>query len=451
MAWTAEQIDELFRDSPPPQEQQSNGHDLTEQKFRTREAGVQDYRIQLLNNARFQKEHESGITRDQVEAAILEARTFPDSGVGPPPFLEMDEEEFRGLLSSVLTELYPIQLPSTRPGAGPPADPSQLYVDRMAIDAYEAHHIMVTDQRGYSVAGLLKQGCTMIVAGLMGSGKTTLATNLVRSWALGETFLGRDVIKANTLVVVSPKEYEAWAEIIGFWGIRGQIFLVESTKAHFKKPEETLQWFAYLMDKHSCSSFVLDTLFDFYGMPPNNSGDQNRIVMNEQSPLLQMVRERMWSGLVTGHPPKSEAQSQTPRDPEEAFGGHTAWTAQHRMRMVLRRNSGASGIITGKGGYGDEGILKEEMLLFDADTRLVSLGGPFANYLGQVAMAPVVDAISGWMSRAEIEKKLGKRKEWILAGLKAALKKGLVKPNGKKGRSAKYALSDEPGEQEDLF
>src|SRR5229473_8533542 len=114
----------------------------------------------------------------------------------------------------------------------------------------------------------------------------------------------------------------------------------------------------------------VDTLFDFFGMPPNISGDSNRIAMNEQSPLLQLVRDRNYSGLVTGHAPKSEAKAIDPRDPEEAFAGHTAWTAQHRMRMTIRRKSqGINAFITGRGGYGDKGILKEELLLFDKDTR----------------------------------------------------------------------------------
>ena len=109
--------------------------------------------------------------------------------------------------------------------------------------------------------------------------------------------------------------------------------------------------------------------------------------MNEQSPLLDVVRRNNWSGIPTGHSPKSEAQALVNRDPEEAFGGHTAWTAQHRMRAVIRRKSqGVNAFLTGRGGFGDRGLLKEEMLLFDEDTRLVRVGGPFAEYLGQTAL-----------------------------------------------------------------
>src|SRR5208337_4417545 len=101
-------------------------------------------------------------------------------------------------------------------------------------------------------------------------------------------------------------------------------------------------------------------------------------------PLLQMVRERNYSGLVTGHAPKSEAKAIDPRDPEESFGGHTAWTAQHRMRAAIRRKAqGVNTFLTGRGGYGDVGILKEELLNFDLATRLLALGGPFSEHLGE--------------------------------------------------------------------
>jgi hypothetical protein len=149
------------------------------------------------------------------------------------------------------------------------------------------------------------------------------------------------------------------ADTIGFWELKGLVFLVKSTAAHFDDRAKTVNWFDYTMKKHECRTFVLDTLFDFFGMPPNTSGDVNRIVMNEQTPLLELVRERGYSGLVLGHAPKSEAKAIDPRDPEESesFGGHTAWTAQHRMRMTMRRKSqGVNAFVTGRGGYGDQGI-----------------------------------------------------------------------------------------------
>jgi hypothetical protein len=196
---------------------------------------------------------------------------------------------------------------------------------------------------------------------------------------------------------------------------------------------------------------VLDTMFDFFGIPPNVRGDSNRIAMNEQSPLLDVVRRNNWSGIPTGHSPKSEAQAIIARDPEEAFAGHTAWTAQHRMRAVIRRKAkGVNAFITGRGGYGDTGILEEEMLLFDESTRLVSLGGKFASYLGEAALPSILEALSNgsWMGRSDLMKHTGKSKNWVYAGVKYGLKKGSIKWNGKGSRSAKYALPDEPDETE---
>jgi AAA domain len=284
----------------------------------------------------------------------------------------------------------------------------------------------------------------------MGAGKSTSAMNLARAWALGVPFLGRQCRQSKTLVVVSPKEFEAWAETVGFWGLKGLIYLVESNKAHFGDREAAVQWFDYLMGKDQCRTFVLDTLFDFFGMPPNTSGDSNRIVMNEQTPLLQLVRERNYSGLVTGHAPKSEAHAVDPRDPEEAFAGHTAWTAQHRMRMTLRRKSqGVNAFVTGRGGYGDKGILKEELLKFDEKTRLVSLGGLFSDHLGQAAMSSVVECLEqlGQLaSISQLEKEMGRGHRWIRPGLREGGKKGLVIVEGK-AKNTKYRRST-PAEEE---
>lgn len=179
---------------------------------------------------------------------------------------------------------------------------------------------------------------------------------------------------------MSPKEWEAWADTIYFWGLRQSIYLIESHKTHFESGTEQARWFEATMKELECQTFVLDTMFDFFGLPPKVTGDSNRIVMAEQTPLLDVVRRNGWSGIPTGHAPKSEAQAINPRDPEEAFGGHTAWTAQHRMRAVIRRKAkGVSSFLTGRAGFGDKGILEEEILSFDSKTRLVSLGGKFAN------------------------------------------------------------------------
>jgi hypothetical protein len=317
-----------------------------------------------------------GLSAQAIESAVL----IENAVKCIPP---MEIEEVRAIVAHATTQPDQKNFQPTNGQVPAIVDP---YEERQAIDAFAAYERMVGDNREYSVAGLCRDGCTMILSALIGAGKTTLAMNFARSWGLGVPILGRACRQSKTLVVVSPKEFEAWADTIGFWKLKGLIYLVESTKAHFAKSAETIDWFDYTMRKHDCRTFILDTLFDFFGMPPNTSGDSNRIAMNEQTPFLQMVRERNYSGLATGHAPKSEANAIAARDPEEAFGGHTAWTAQHRMRMSIRRKSqGVNAFITGRGGYGDEGILKEEMLLFNKETRLVSLGGLFSEYLGATA------------------------------------------------------------------
>lgn len=360
---------------------------------------------------------------------------------------EVDEElhALAGKAIEVFRNAYPAPVEYHLPSAGE--------IDRSPIDAYDAYTAMHADKREYSWNGLVREGCTMILSALMGSGKTTLSMNVTRGWALGEPVLDRACKPSNTLVVVSPKEWDAWADTIGFWGIKGKVFLISSLNVQFGNGPEQAEWFAHTMAELKCQTFVLDTLFDFFGIPPHNTGDANRMAMAEQVPLLEVVRMNGWSGIVTGHPPKSEAQAVVPRDPEESFGGHTAWSAQHRMRAVIyRKAKGASTFKTARGGYGDTGITEEHMLLFNEATRLVSLGGKFANYLGEIAMPVVVEALQagGWHGRSDLIRDTGKGKNFVYAGVKFGLKAGTIKWNQRGGRSAKYALPDEPDEQEQM-
>jgi hypothetical protein len=174
--------------------------------------------------------------------------------------------------------------------------------------------------------------------------------------------------------------------------------------------------------------------------------------MNEQTPLLQLTRERSYAGLVLGHAPKSEARATDPRDPEESFGGHTAWTAQHRMRMALRRKAqGVNAIITGKGGYGDQGILDEMLLLFDEASRTVSLGGRFSEHLGQAALPSVLEALRSLgtaVALSKLVKEMDRGEKWIRPGLREGRKQGLIQMDGK-GRATRYRLTEHAPEQED--
>jgi len=290
-----------------------------------------------------------------------------------------------------------------------------------------------------------------VLSALIGAGKSTFAMNLARAWGLGEPFLERQCRQSKTLVVVSPKEYEAWADTVGFWELKGLVYIVPSTAAHFNTHGQAADWFDYQMTNFSCRTFVLDTLFDFFGMPPNNSGDSNRIAMNEQTPLLQLVRERNYAGIVTGHAPKSEAKAIDPRDPEESFGGHTAWTAQHRMRMTIRRkSSGVNAFVTGRGGFGDKGILKEQLLVFNEATRLDSLGGLFSDHLGEAAMPSVVDCLREFgepVSMAKVIEAMGKGEKWVKAGMRTGRKMQLIDSDAVKGkRGSTYWLVEQQDE-----
>lgn len=364
----------------------------------------------------------------------------------------LDKRELEAIINEVLTQADQSGfVPAVLNGNGGP--PATIEIDRTPVDAFEAWQIIAADQRGYLWGGLLREGCTTVLSGPMGSGKTTLGMNFARSLALGEEFLGRACQQSKTLVVVSPKEYEAWADTIWFWQLRDQVFLLRSTQTHFEEGAGAqAQWFETTMKEGGFRAFVLDTLFDFFGMPPNARGDSNRIAMAEQTPILEVVNKNSWGGLVFGHTPKVEAQALVPRDPEESFAGHTAWTAQHRMRMVLRRKSAKSGmnaIMTGRGGHGDLGILEEHLLKYDPDTRLVTLGGKFSEYLGEAALAEVLDKLGqgGWFSRSELVTQTGKSKNWVHAGIKHGVKKGDIKWNGKGSRRSKYAQKDEPDEE----
>jgi len=358
------------------------------------------------------------------------------------------ETKIEHVLSSPNSNMF--QLAVNGNGAVPAEATS--YPDRQFLDAYAVYRKLIAEIREYPIEGLLLSGGTLAVSGLMGSGKTTFLANAARSLATTLPFLGRTVGPASRVVVIaSSKEYDNWCEIVGFWKLEDLIYVAPSVYAHFGDPRKTALWLDTEMQRLNARYFVADTLFDFFGTPDNGGGDENRKVMNEQAPLLEVVRTRRYSGLVGGHQPKNEAQAEYPRDPEEAFAGHTGWMAQHRMRISLRRKSkGYTAIISGRGGWGDTGLLDEQLLAYDPETRLIKLAGPFAQFLGRAALEPVIEALTRadrWCSRSEIEKETGKGKNFVLAGLKLAVKEGLAKDNGHQSRARKYALPNIPDEE----
>jgi hypothetical protein len=196
-------------------------------------------------------------------------------------------------------------------------------------------------------------------------------------------------------------------------------------------------------------------------MASNNTGDANRNALAEQTPLLEVINRNSWGLLAGGHTTKADVQAVVPREPEESFAGHTGWAAQHRMRMTIRRKSkGMFAFITGRGGYGDLGILEERLLLFDENQRLLTLGGKFSDYLGQTALPSILEALEnagGWATRSDLIKLTGKSKNWVHAAIKHGLKHGgpdngpALKWNGKERRGSRYALPDEPPEQAELL
>lgn len=466
-------LSSLSAASAPLSNGHSNGNGYTNGHYQPPPAVVAEAALKLwqgrllLNADAFLKDdpeyHKPIPARDLLEPLISDltqcVEMMRSDGKSPP--VELGEQDIKDEVERVArlaiehwanTLIWSKEtLPARREAIEPAALPVAEFEERAPIDAFVVWEGMKGEVREYALEGLIREGCTAVLSGLMGSGKTTLAMNISRAWALGEMVIGRQCKQSRTLVVVSPKEFEAWADTIGFWGLKSSIYIVESTKAHFGDPAMTVGWFDHWMRKLDCRTFVLDTLFDFFGMPPNRAGDSNRIAMNEQTPLLQCVREKSYAGLILGHAPKSEAKAIDPRDPEEAFGGHSAWTAQHRMRMTVRRKSqGVNAFITGRGGHGDRGILKEEMVLYDESTRLITLGGLFSEHMGSAAMPEIIDLLGQLGGVASVSKMVttsGKAEKWIRAGLKQACKQQLAIREGK-GRSTRYVLrghSDQDG------
>jgi hypothetical protein len=197
-----------------------------------------------------------------------------------------DAADFTGddaALQALIDSAQPIQ-PAVRDKNG--TDLTIVYADRMSVDAFDAYQLMVGDHREYSWDGLIRDGCSAILSALIGAGKSTLAMNLARAWGLGIKFLGRRCRQSKTLVVVSAKEFEAWTDTIGFWGLKGLIFIVEAGKAHFVEREETVKWFDFLMQKDGCKDIRVRYLVRLLRHAAEFNGDSNRIAMNEQTPCL---------------------------------------------------------------------------------------------------------------------------------------------------------------------
>jgi AAA domain-containing protein len=342
------------------------------------------------------------------------------NGTGKKGLAGLSESEIEEELSRIVDGYLPVAVVER---GQLPAEARDPYEDRHALDAYEVGQALTKERKGYTVEGLVREGATALISAVIGAGKTTLMLNICRAWAIGGVVLGRQCQQSKTLVVVSPKEYDNWAETVYQWGLADAIFIIESPKSHFGNPQKAADWFDAEMRRLACRTFGFDTLFDFYGHSPTSSASEvNREVMNEQAPLLMVVRQNNWSGVVSGHAPKSEAKAIEPRDPEEAFSGANAWAAQHRMRIALRRRDKLTSIISGRGGYGDDGILDEQLLAFTKETRLVELGGPWSQHVGAAALPVVTEALKGLdgiASMAKLVEVTGRGETFIRAGIRA--------------------------------
>jgi hypothetical protein len=91
--------------------------------------------------------------------------------------------------------------------------------------------------------------------------------------------------------------------------------------------------------------------------------------------------------------------------------------------------------------------LKEELLLFDEETRLVSLGGSFSEHLGRVAMPSVIEVLRELgepTSFRKIVEAMGKGDRWVKAGIKAGRNAHLIDTDAVKGkRNSTYWLLEQ--------
>jgi putative DNA primase/helicase len=334
-------------------------------------------------------------------------------------------------------------------------DGDDPFPDRHPVEAVHAYGelIRLGKQTRYLMKGALAYGASSIWSGLVEAGKSTTVRMGARCFGTGEDFLGRPVQQDNVLVLCSPKEYLGWVDTVGrVWKLQDRIFIKDSETIASK---DIWKWIRYHMQLFNAHVLYLDTLADFLGVPPPNSPDYYRSVMTEQTPVIKFAWEWNYHALGTYHQPKSEANNDRPRDPTEAAMGSAGITAQHRMRVSIRRRSrDISTIIMSKGANIDEPIEEETVLNYNKETQLVTLGPPWSTVKAHPSVPQIVDVLTRlghpatiWKIAQECSSQFDKKTEsWTRSGIKAGEKLGeikLIRKGGSgKNKGALYGLSD---------
>jgi len=115
----------------------------------------------------------------------------------------------------------------------------------------------------------------------------------------------------------------------------------------------------FLMQRHECRTFVLDTLFDFFGCPQQLRRFESHRD-DEQTPLLQKVRERNYSGLVTGACARVRRMQYSRETRGSFWRSHGLDRAASHADDDSDAESGSKQFPDGPWRLRDRGILKED-------------------------------------------------------------------------------------------
>lgn len=285
--------------------------------------------------------------------------------------------------------------------------------------------------------GYIYPGCTTMLSALWKVGKTSLISQLLRSWMHEETFLGQKISKARALYV-SEEGDATWEERTLKYGLResdhhGWFLRPFSTQPTLQQWQDFIGLTSFIMNRDGFDVLVIDTLSKIWPVKDENSAGEVAQAINS----FDMVTKAGRSVLAVHHMRKGGGENFT------ASRGSGAASAAFDILLEYSREEGGFGpksktkrVLNKTGRWNEHG--PETMVIDFVNDELVSLGDrdEVEKVIRRKSIYEVLDDFQ-FLSVDEIRELSGQRKDTVIKQLEDLVDGGEVETTGTGSRGSK--------------
>jgi RecA-family ATPase len=294
-----------------------------------------------------------------------------------------------------------------------------------------------TTERVWHWYGFVTGGGVTLFSAIWKIGKTTLLTGLLKSWIIGDSFLGQKVDKCKALVI-SEEHRDFWIDRHAETGVGD-----EDQHGVWCKPftaQMTMkQWFeyvaqlAFIMQRDGFSVLIIDTISKIWPVKDENSATEVQQAIN----ALDFITKPGMSVILVHHHRKGGGENHT------ASRGSGALSSAVDICMDFTREEGGYGnksktrrLITTTGRCGR--ATPYEVLIDFVDEQLVRLGDKdqVDTTARKKSIIEVLDKDT-YYTLDQIQEASGQRQAFVRKHLEALVNDGEVEMIGTGGRGDK--------------